>query len=125
MDNQVNLEITVENLAPNEGTLISPVWLGFHDGNFDLFDLDASASTAIERIAEDGNTDPLVADFDKASAGLVQEVITSPSGPIPDFFPGDIVSSTFTIDSSLPTNQYISYASMVLPSNDALIGNDD
>lgn len=125
MDNQVNLEITVENLSPAEGTLISPVWLGFHDGNFDLFDLDASASTAIERIAEDGNTEQLVADFDNASAGLIQEVINSPSEPTPDFLPGDVVSSTITIDSSIPTNQYLSYASMVLPSNDALIGNDN
>ena len=125
MDNQVNLEITVENLAPTEGTQISPLWFGFHDGNFDTFDLNSTASSAIERIAEDGNTEELVEEFNSTQAGTIQEVVDSPTESTPDFLPGDTVSTTVSIDSSLSSSQYLSYASMVLPSNDAFVGNEN
>ncbi len=29
--------VTLENLMPERGTLLTPVWLGFHDGTFDSY----------------------------------------------------------------------------------------
>ena len=120
---QVTLQITLENLSPDSGLLLSPLWFGFHDGSFDLFDVGQTASTAIERIAEDGNTEILVQDFTDTGVGLVQEVI---SGPVsPDFFPGESGSVTLTLDPTLASSQFLSYASMILPSNDGFFANDD
>ncbi|NEO70017.1 spondin domain-containing protein [Moorena sp. SIO3H5] len=50
----ITLKVTMTNLAPTQGQGIAPVWFGFHDGSFDLFDEGASASFAIEVMAEDG-----------------------------------------------------------------------
>ncbi|MEM7570909.1 MAG: PEP-CTERM sorting domain-containing protein, partial [Pseudomonadota bacterium] len=38
------IRVTVENLAPVDGFSLTPVYLGFHDGSFDLFDVGAAAS---------------------------------------------------------------------------------
>lgn len=54
-ENSVNVMVTIENLAPDNGTYLTPLWVGFHDGSFDSYDPDAAASAGLERIAEDGN----------------------------------------------------------------------
>lgn len=78
--------ITIENLAPEQGTFLTPFWVGFHNGNFDTYDRGRPASPGLESLAEDGNT-------------------------------------TFTLDSDDPNSQFFSYASMLLPSNDAFVAN--
>ena len=54
----VNLKITVTNLSPENGTLLTPLWVGFHNGNFDIYDdgqsLDGFLGT--ESLVEDGIT---------------------------------------------------------------------
>ena len=52
----VTLKLTIENIAPQQGALVTPVWYGFHDGSFNTFDLGSPASTGIEHVAEDGYT---------------------------------------------------------------------
>ena len=71
--------VTVENRAPEYGTYQTPLWVGFHDGCFDSYDagmladaLPIPGSDAVERIAEDGNVGPLIADFDTAVNDGVQ-----------------------------------------------------
>ncbi len=78
----VNVVVKVENIVPENGVYFSPVWVGFHDGSFDLFDLGSLAELRIERIAEDGNMEQLRADFAAATAetGGVDGVVTSPGG---------------------------------------------
>ena len=44
---------------------------------------------------------------------------------MPPFAPGMSRSVTVTVDASDPKNRFMSFASMVIPSNDAFIGNDD
>ncbi|NEP00772.1 MAG: hypothetical protein F6K58_19325 [Symploca sp. SIO2E9] len=66
------LMVTVENLAAPDGVVLTPLWVGFHDGNFDLFNLGESASSSVERIAEDGNTAPLTSDFLSSGNGIVE-----------------------------------------------------
>lgn len=124
---EYRVNILLSNAAPSNATFQTPVWVGFHDGTFDTYDggLAASAlpipgSVAMERIAEDGNTGPLMADFAALNAGRFDATVPGPNGP---FAPGDSTSRTFLLDSSCPQDRYFSYASMVIPSNDAFIAN--
>jgi hypothetical protein len=117
--------VTIESLVPRNGVYFSPVWVGFHDGSFDLFDVGSPASEAIERLAEDGNFSVLRAAFAAATgpAGGQDGVVTSPAGfeGLPVFDPGETSTATFTL--SAAPHRYMSFASMVVPSNDAFIGN--
>ncbi len=118
------IEVTFENLAPDNGIFFTPVWVGFHDGTFDTYDGGAAASVPlggveIERIAEDGNTMPLSETFN-STAGTGVDATLDAIGPIG---PGESVSFVFTLDTTDPNNQYFSYASMIIPSNDAFIAN--
>lgn len=113
-----SFQITVQNLAPANGTFLTPVWGGFHAGSFDLFDSGNAASAALESLAEDGNLSPLRADFASAAPTGVDGV--AGSGPIA---PGSSVSFTVTLDPTSANHRFFSYASMIIPSNDAFIGN--
>ena len=123
-DDMVKVMVKVESLVPENGVYFSPVWVGFHDGSFDLFDPGSLASEAVERIAEDGNNVLLTEDLEAATAGTgVTGVITSPGGfaPLPLFDPGETRWAEFTLNPQV--NRYFTYAAMVVPSNDAFIGN--
>jgi len=111
--------VTVQNLAPENGTWLTPVWVGFHNGGFDIFDYGSPAGEALERLAEDGNTAVLAADFAAGGTGSAQGTLNA-IGPIG---PGASVSMMFDLDGTLPTSRFFSYASMVIPSNDAFIAN--
>lgn len=120
----VRINVTVENLTPEGGLYFTPLWVGFHDGGFDTFDIGAPASASIELVAEGGDVSGLQADFGTVAGG-VDGVVTAPAGfgGAPVFDPLDMGSLTLNLD---PTaNRYFSFASMVIPSNDAFIGNDD
>jgi hypothetical protein len=114
------IRVTIENLAPANGTFQTPFWVGFHNGSFDLYDPGVPASVDIERIAEDGNTAPVMASFGAALPGAAQATIPGPGGP---FAPGASSSMDFTLDPLNPLSRYFSYASMVIPSNDAFVAN--
>lgn len=116
------IRVTVENLAPSGGNFLTPIWVGFHDGSFDLYDLGSSASAGLERLAEDGNPGPLSGEFLASGAGVLDGTIPGPGGPLA---PGDAATMTFNLDGSLATSRYFSFASMVIPSNDAFIANGD
>ncbi|MEM7387346.1 MAG: spondin domain-containing protein, partial [Verrucomicrobiota bacterium] len=121
--NPVQVTLNLANSAPANGTFLTPVWVGFHDGSFDLFNAGEAVSPELERLAEDGNTGPLSAAFQASTGtGIDQTVI---SDGIPPFEPGETASLTLTLDANDPANRYLSFASMIIPSNDAFIGNDD
>ena len=118
--------VTIENLAPTAGTLQTPFWVGFHEGEFDTYDGNTPASNdprpgsvAMERLCEDGNNDPIAADFAALSTGI-DATIPGPNGPIA---PGELARRSFVLDASNPNHRYFSYASMILPSNDFCISN--
>lgn len=119
--NLVELIVTIENLAPANGTYLTPLWVGFHDGAFDFFNAGSTALTGLERIAEDGVTGNLAAEFLASGAGAVEGTLIG-IGPIA---PGARVQKRFTVDANSPSSRYFSYASMIIPSNDAFIGNDN
>jgi hypothetical protein len=118
----VTYEVTVEvtNLAPSGGTLQTPVWVGFHDGSFDIYDRGVAASPELERLAEDGAVGPLAGAFATSGAGEDATVF----GPdIPPIRPGETSSVTFLVEVERGRAEYFSYASMVIPSNDAFVAN--
>ena len=106
--------VTFTNTAPIGGTYVTPAWVGFHDGTFDVFDSGAAASPRLEAVAEDGNTGPLSASF--AGSGVDGTVGVAPIAP------GDSYTSVFDLSND-GSNDYLSLASMVLPSGDFFIGN--
>ena len=121
---QVRVTVTIENLAPSQGTSQTPHWVGFHGGQFDLYNGGTPADflpvpndprRSIEQLAEDGNTAPLSETFGELVSGGVDGTIAGPNGPIA---PGDVAVATFDLNSTVAANRYFSYASMVLPSND-------
>ncbi len=121
----VELKVSVENLSSTDGLYLTPVWVGFHNGAFDLYDYGSAASAGLERIAEDGDPSVLRSEFMAAAPAGSDGVIFGPAGfagaPIID--PGEVTSAIFNVDGSV--NKYFSYASMVVPSNDAFIGNEN
>ncbi len=121
------LQITVENLSDESGLSQTPFWIAVHDGNFDLADAGqpASAFPGLEDLAEEGNVAGVVARF--ATDGVGNDgVIAAPDGfaGAPVFEPGEIRSQDLMVDDTLQA-QYFSFASMVIPSNDAFIANFD
>lgn len=116
------VQVGFENLHAEGGLFFTPVWVGFHDGSFDLFDSGSAASAGLEAIAEDGNFGVLGDELVAAQADAVGGAIFDPEGfgGAPVFDPGMADSATFMLD---PTkHRYLSWATMLIPSNDAFIG---
>ncbi len=117
------LNVTIENLSPANGINLTPFWIAFHDGSFDIYDRDQAASSALESLAEDGNTGPISELFKNNAVPGIDATVTEPNGfaGAPVFEPGS--SATFKIDVDETTARYFSYASMIIPSNDAFVAN--
>lgn len=112
----------------NEGNsdfFLTPLWFGLHDGTFDTFDAGSAASGSIEAIAEGGDVSGLQADFAAVTGGLGGVAANAAGfGGAPVIDPGETAMVTLSgVDAT--ANRYFSYASMVIPSNDAFIGNDN
>ena len=116
------IQVRVENISPGNGTRITPVWVGFHDGTYDNFDRGSAASSALELLAEDGMPTGIVSNFSGIENGVIFGPVTVPGQP-PIYHPGEYAMMDFEIDTS--SDVYFSFLSMVIPSNDAFIGNDD
>lgn len=116
--------ITLENAQPGRGVFLTPPWIGIHDGTFDTYDGGSVASVPlggdeIERLAEDGNNGPLTVTFENRLPNAPQvQGVAGPTGPLG---PRDRASVVLNVNPS--TDRYFSYASMVIPSNDAFIAN--
>lgn len=118
------VKIEVTNLFDDGGLALTPVWAGFHDGTFDTFDLGANASASVQALAENGMVGGVRDDFAMNSTG-VDTVITAPAGfaGAPVFEPGE--SASAVIDINNVDSGYFSFLSMLIPTNDAFIGNAD
>ena len=136
----VTLQVTLTNRAPVGGTYLTPLWFGFHDGGFDVYDLGQDvAGTFVEALAEDGvlmpttgiNTPTIMPTFAASGRGFAQGALMGPGSTLPDgsprpigpIAPGQTVSMLVTLERTRAT--YFSFGSMVIPSNDFFIANDD
>jgi len=117
----VQVTVSIENLAPENGIFLTPVWVGFHNGNFDTFDFLRPATAGIERLAEDGDASELSSRFAQSGAGSLDSTIAGGDDLV--IAPGEIVEATFTLDNEEDRSRYFNFVSMVIPSNDAFIGN--
>ncbi|GAB5467376.1 MAG: hypothetical protein Kilf2KO_04060 [Rhodospirillales bacterium] len=120
MADTTNLRVTVVNTADAGGTALTPVYLGFHNGNFDLFEAGQAASPGLESLAEDGSPMILAGERLAASPGSQGLVVPGAQGAI---VAQETTDGTIAVDGSL--NGSVALASMILPSNDAFIGTDD
>ena len=196
---EITLEVTVENIAPENGAGFAQFWFGLHDGSFDVFNQGEPASKSLEFLAEDGlvgleeiilpggleemvaagldinqlpvsvqqaialeldlttlppppgivagdflassasenggtqgmvvtstRTNPELFDILDDPSAFSQEVLDSVETPF--FFiqaPGETETFTVTLNGTPEENRYFSYASMLFPTNDGFMGNDD
>ena len=117
--------VSVENTAPNNGSALTPLWVGFHNGNFDTLDKGRPASEGVERIAEDGNPEALNQEFIQSGLGSTQAVIAGPNEDAPPILPGQTGELLIDVENPATEGRYLNYAAMVLPSNDFFIANDE
>ncbi|MCC9602158.1 spondin domain-containing protein [Stieleria sp. JC731] len=121
----VALEISVENLQPSGGLLQTPFWIGVHDGSFQIAAAgqDAASFPGLETIAEEGDPSELAMRFASESNGA-STVVTAPSGfpGAPVFEPGESDHASLSVFNT-NENRFLSFASMIIPSNDAFVAN--
>ncbi len=119
---QFNVELlnTSRNTAYSEAGL-TPVAYALHNDQISFFEIGEPASEGIERLAEDGNVEPLLnalqGSSDVATAGA-QAIPSGGSQPGPIFF---TQSYSFTVTVNDPEFRYLSLASMLIPSNDTFV----
>jgi hypothetical protein len=112
------IRISVTNNQPAGGFAITPVWFGLHDGTFDLFNPGDAASPSLETVAELGDTGPLMTAF----TGMGPQTTLTSGGGLPPFLPGNRNSVDLNVMNPALT-RYLSFAAMVVPSNDLFVGN--
>ena len=113
----VRLTVTVQNLAPANGIAFAPLHVGFGAGSFDAFNLGAAATAPIISVAEGGAGGAWQAAFAAAEPDAVRGTI----GGL--LLSGASAQMSFLVDSA--SQGFFTFASMVVPSNDFFIGNDD
>ena len=114
------VQFTFENLQPGDGFFFTEAWVGLHNGDFDLFEQGERATPGLEALAEGGNTELLGEEF--AAPGRLQATVGN--GEVQFISPGETIQGS--IDVINPQNyRFASFASMLIPSNDAFFGNDD
>lgn len=114
------IEISVTNNQPSGGFALAPVWFGVQNGSFSAFTPGSTASSQMARLAQFGDTSLLSSQFESAGVG-VDTTLTS-GNAVKQFLPGQSNSTTLNI-SNPAIDQFLSYAGMVVPSNDFFMGN--
>lgn len=117
----VQLRVTIQNLAPANSLSFAPLRVGFHNGTFDSFNNGQAATAPITSIAEGGSGSDWFPAFAAAEPNAtLGTVVGMPPGPL---LPGATAFTDFTVDPSV--NRFFTFGSMVVPSNDHFIGNDN
>lgn len=129
VDAQQRIQVEISNNAPADGVVLTPLWTGFHDGSFSTFSAGSAATAGLESIAEDGDAATLSTEFNAAVAGGVDantngSIVTASVGNPPPIQPGETESSLFDLATD-GSNNFLSFASMVLISNDFFVGNSN
>jgi hypothetical protein len=110
--------VRITNLQPPRGLFVTPVLFTTHDGTFRPFIVRQPAPESVERIAEDG--DYMMLRDEALASGVVWESVATTGGEIG---PWRTRTVTLDVDPDNPFTQYLSYITMVIPSNDAFLAN--
>ena len=116
-------EVTVTNITP--GQPITPPLLVTHSKDVSLFTVGEMASEQLQQLAENGNASLLVEKLEGKS-GVMDIVKGSVGHLVPANDPGDTdlqYSETFTISAD-GKKRYLSFASMLVCTNDGIAGID-
>jgi hypothetical protein len=117
----VEVRVTVQNLAPVNSVAFAPLRIGFHNGTFDAFNNGQTATAPIISVAEGGSGADWFPAFAAAEPqATLGSVLPNPAGPL---LPGGTGTGVFVVDPAV--NRFFTFASMVVPSNDHFIGNDN
>ena len=115
-------EVTITNLTP--GQPITPPLLVTHSVNAGFFSVGEMASNEVQQLSENGNLEPLVKMLQGKSGVL--SIVQGEKPIIPGNNPGNTGlshSETFVV-SSEGNNRYLSFASMLVCTNDGFTGID-
>ncbi|MEM8486697.1 MAG: spondin domain-containing protein [Bacteroidota bacterium] len=110
-------EVAVRNIT--KGQPFTPPLVATHNAHIDMFSVGYKASNGIRQIAENGNLGPL--DEALNASSNVADVVIAVAGTPPPVMPGQTVK--FTINTK-PGYDYISFASMLICTNDGFTGLD-
>ena len=123
------LSVSITNEQPADGVFLTPLATVFHDGTFDLFNAGAPASGVVEGLAEEGAAGPVIAAAEAAGqqGGVVfgTDAFGSAPGQPPLIDPMETATALFNINYGATDDLYFSFLSMILPTNDSFIGNDN
>ena len=111
------IRLTAVNLGPENSISFAPLRVGFSDGTFDSFDRGTVATAPIISVAEGGSGSDWFPAFEAAEPRATLGTVAN-GGPL---LPGASADNTFVVS---PYNKFLTFASMVVPSNDYFIGND-
>lgn len=117
------IEVTVENLQAPGGFSLTPFYVAFHDGTFDAFSRGDVVSPGVERLAELGDPSGLPPERLGVDPETTAQVITQPQNGPPTIDPGESGTTTFLLDPTGGEQRYMTFLSMIVPSNDQFIGN--
>ena len=115
-------EVTVTNLTP--GQPITPPLLVTHSENAGFFTVGEMASDGIQQLSENGNSEPLV-NMLQGKTGVL-DIVQGTSPLVPANDPGNTdlnYSETFVV-SAEDNMRYLSFASMLVCTNDGFAGID-
>lgn len=114
-------QFSVVNNQPSGGFAITPVWFGLSNGSFSAFSTGQNLTgTPYQAMAELGSASALTSAFNGVGPQIT--VGGAPLGPAGTGHPSGAVG---TLDIANPSaNQFLNYASMVVPSNAFFFGND-
>ncbi len=116
----VQVQVTVENLAPANSISFAPLRLGFNNGTYDSFNNGQTPTAAIISVAEGGSGSDWFPAFQASDpTAILGTVVPNPAGPL---LPGATGTGVFTVDTDI--NPFFTFGSMAVPSNDYFIGND-
>ncbi|MEL6678995.1 MAG: spondin domain-containing protein [Pseudomonadota bacterium] len=117
------LRITITNTADVGGFSLTPVYTAFHNGTFDAFDAGALATPGVELLAELGDASGLPAERLAQDPGSTARMIAQPANGPGTIDPGE--SGFVEVDLDTVNQRFFTFLSMIVPSNDTFIGNDD
>ena len=114
---QLMVTLSITNLS--RGQILSPVFIARHGQDAGpLYTLGHPASESLAKMAEDADASGLLADWTPEGKDYISEamVVALNNGPIP---PGATVTKSFEVTDG---NGLVSFASMLVTTNDAFIG---
>jgi hypothetical protein len=126
----VDITVTIENLAAENGVSFAPLRVGFHNGTYDAFNNGEAAGAAIVSVAEGGSGSDWFPAFQAADPTAVLGTVANGGPAVPsanagvgNSFSSSASTTFFSIDTSV--NPFFTFANMVIPSNDLFLGNDN